>query len=259
MNKAYWEYLYTNTLKSEFLDQIGLENLGSETIIDFDLEYSDIQNAILSEPDKSHLFPLAEIPFERLENIQLAALSGRIDPKFYLKNTSEIKNLSFLGESHTIHYNNDNLVEYISAINPSVNLEKTKIENLDDNPLAIHQGTLWSQNSDLIQLNPLEFTPGVADGILCLICHKDNTPVRQSAAEWHHKNIMSISNLERSIQQKTITESIELIACHVYQDDNKNHHGIACIKKDNALKYVDVSQSTIFEFGKNMMKNILDL
>lgn len=244
MNGSKMDYLLDSLREFGFLEKIGWSSLRTLTTVDPKISYEEAEGQIMKDPLASFILPLTDVPLERNEDIQLAGLSARLDCQFYLRNKTEIRNIAFLGESHTIHYNNPLVKVYLNGINPEVQTRQVPIAYLANYELAIDSGKLWSQE-DLHLLHPQEWTPLPGDGLYVVVCHPDNVSLRKQVAKFHNKENQVFANIERRIQQVSMNQSeIILLGAHCFRDSQNNYQVYVVVDNGHDLQYLVASQST---------------
>lgn len=258
MNKSYDKDIFSKENFQEFLNSIGWNECFGDLLHQNSFNFQELTQQLLTNKIDCFIYPLTSIPFERDENIQLAAVSSRRDEAFYLQNSSEIKNISFLGESQKILYNTEVIRHFVRDINEKVVLEHRGIDELSDAEIAIHVGNQWSEKN-LTRLSVEEFTPPPASGVYAMICRKTDTTTRKKMATFHQKELMDITNLERKIQlHYHKRKDIHYIGARIEKDSNAYFHGTVAILEKTAedhytWRYFHHSQSTTDQFIANIL------
>lgn len=239
------------------LDKIGWSNGKNLFEIDPELPYDEAEKLIDENPNLAFLFALSNVPFERSEHIQLAGLSQRLDTQYYLKNTTDTKNIAFLGASQTVYYSDPLVAIYLKEINSQVALKQVDVADLDKFPVAINPGSQWS-NESLQRLHPQEWTPRPASGIFTVICHKENISLRKQIAKLHFSESQVLGNIERRVEQLISAESgILLLGTYCFIDKQHNYQIYLVIDRGNGIEHLNISQSTSHGLEEALMAKLL--
>ena len=249
-------YEYRQLSRNKFLEAYNWSGLPQSIQIDFSKSFDFLQKELLEGVIESFVYPLSDIPFDRREQVQLAGVSSRAECRYFLKNLSDTKNISFLGESHQIYYHDELVALYVKNINQVVSLIKVEMEELDDYEIAIHTGDNWSK-SNLLPLHYQEFTPISGAGTLALVCLKTDVETRMLAAKLHDVLNMEVVNMEREILRFfQNNKEVYCIACHIEKDADSNYHAsliTSNFDNDKSLEYRYFSQSTKFHLVENFL------
>lgn len=256
MTKADFAYILDNYGQEYLMEKLDWGELDFVPIVDFNKDYYELENLVLKQEIQSFLYPLSLVPFLRNENIQIAALSKRLDVSFYFVNETEIKNMAFLNENFKIYFQSDLVKTYIESLNSNVQLEKVDLDDLSEQNLAIHQGKEWSINN-YKKLSQEEFVPLSGDGFMAVICLKEDILTRKLAAKIHSEESGSVSNIERTIQ-KNFIDNQNFITCFLRYDDQAYLHAIMVFKNNSsnskAVEYIEYSQSTAHGMVEKLME-----
>jgi len=239
------------------LDTLDWQSLEPNLVHQHGKSFDILADSLLAESIDFFVYPLGEIPFDRDPAIQLAAVSTRIDARFYLKNKTDKKNLAFIAEGNTLWYSDSSIIQYIQSINQKLQLKSCPFVELLNQELAIGVGKF---GPDTHALSPEEFTPTPAAGVYCLICRKEDFPTRKRLAHFHNDSSLEISNLERQIQQHFYKrEDVQLVGAYVEMDKQANYHGTMAVlykgvDRQEKLGYYHHSQSTSHLFVANIIQ-----
>lgn len=239
------------------LSKLGWSNGKNLFKIDPKIPYEEAEKLIDENPKTAFLFSLSSVPFERREHIQLAGLSQRLEVQYYLKNTTDTKNIAFLGPSQTVYYNDPLVAIYLKEINREVSLKQVDIADLDKFPVAINSGSQWSKES-LQRLHPQEWTPRPGSGIFTVICHKENISLRKQIAKLHFSESQVLGNIERRVEQLISEKSgILLLGTYCFIDKQHNYQIYLVIDRGNGLEHLNISQSTSHGLEEALMAKLL--
>jgi len=185
--------------------------------------------------------PMKNMPFERDANYHLSAILPIRKRGFFLQNKNEAINLSLLGESQTIHYTHDFILDYVRDFN-----QKVKLNKISEDQKGSHLYVISSEDIEgAIPLSQQEFVPECGEGIYAIVCRKSDIDFRQKVMEFHDESAADISNLQRKI--KLACGEYQLLGVFVEKDVSAHLHCVVAHVKEG-LQYVSHSQSTSHEF-----------
>ncbi len=190
---------------------------------------------------RAAIVPMLKMPFDRDPEYHISAVLPVQNRGFYLHSRGEVKNLSLLGVSHTIHYTHDFIPDYIREFNKEVNLIKVEEQVGEDYDFLISSRA----SEGAIALSKQEFVPECGAGIYAAVCKKEDVDFRQKLKQYHDEAAADISNLQRRLM--LACKEYDLRGILVEKDNSAHLHGVVAYVKDG-LQYVSHSQSTSHEF-----------
>lgn len=109
--------------------------------------------------------------------------------------------------------------------------------------------------SDLtvVELNPREFIPAPAQGVLAWQTHRDDLPTRRILKQLHHPEISAVTNVERRVLQLLDGGCQLPLGAFVERDAAGNFHAFAACELNGALCRTRLSQSTNFELAEKLV------
>jgi hydroxymethylbilane synthase len=96
----------------------------------------------------------------------------------------------------------------------------------------------------LVELNPREFVPAPAQGVLAWQTNRDDTPTRLILRQLHHSDISACTNVERKVLQLMSGGCQLPLGVHCERDSVGNYHAFAACEVDGTMRRAQVSSST---------------
>ncbi len=96
----------------------------------------------------------------------------------------------------------------------------------------------------LVELNPREFVPAPAQGVLAWQTNRDDTATRLILKKLHHPEISACTNVERKVLQLMSGGCQLPLGVHCERDALGNYHAFAACDIDGTMRRVRVSSST---------------
>lgn len=116
--------------------------------------------------------------------------------------------------------------------------------------------------SDLtvIDLNPREFVPAPAQGVLAYQCRQDDMSTRRLLKKIHHSDIAKITNVERSVLRMMDGGCHLPLGVHVTKDDNGYYHAEAYFSKDSktAGRRISLSLNTTSNMAEKLYQSLTE-
>ena len=107
---------------------------------------------------------------------------------------------------------------------------------------------------EVLELNPREFIPAPAQGVLAWQTHRDDLPTRRILKQIHHPEISALTNVERNVQQLLGDQTP--LGVFVERDAAGNLHAFAAGEIGGELRRVRVSQSTSFGLAEKIIARL---
>ena len=96
----------------------------------------------------------------------------------------------------------------------------------------------------LVELNPREFVPAPAQGVLAWQTNRDDTATRLILRRLHHSEISACTNVERKVLQLMSGGCQLPLGVHCERDAAGNYHAFAACEVGGAMRRARVSSST---------------
>lgn len=109
---------------------------------------------------------------------------------------------------------------------------------------------------EVIKLNPKEFIPAPAQGVLAWQTAVDAIPIRRILKNLHDANVVACTNVERKILQLMEGGCHMPLGAYCVRDDNGNYHVWAAKAEthDSPVHKVRISSSTHYELAEQVVK-----
>ena len=109
---------------------------------------------------------------------------------------------------------------------------------------------------EVVELNPREFVPAPAQGVLAWQTHRDDLPTRRILKQLHHPEISAVTNVERRALQLMDGGCQLPLGVHASRDASGNYHVFAACELDGELKQAQISQSTSFGLAEKIVERL---
>lgn len=110
----------------------------------------------------------------------------------------------------------------------------------------------------LVELNPREFVPAPAQGVLAWQTNRDDTATRLIMKQLHHPDISACTNVERRVLQLMSGGCQLPLGVHCERDASGNYHAFAACEVDGAMQRVRVSSSTSVGVAEQVIAMLKD-
>lgn len=112
---------------------------------------------------------------------------------------------------------------------------------------------------EVVQLNPREFVPAPAQGVLAWQTNRDDTATRRILQKIHHPEVSALTNVERRVLQ-LLEGSCQLpLGVHCERDVAGNFHAFAACLLDGRMRRVRLSQSTSFGMAEKVVEKLFEM
>lgn len=103
---------------------------------------------------------------------------------------------------------------------------------------------------EIVELNPREFIPAPAQGVVAWQCHADNLPLRRIFRDIHHPEVSACTSVERRVLQ-IMGENLPL-GVYCERDAAGNYHCFAACETDGSVRRKHLSSSTSFGMSEKL-------
>ena len=257
----------TNLAKKE------LEALAVET------ELKIIQNDLLSKELLNGsidmcVHALSNIPTTQTDGLKITALSRRENPADWLiinKNATAENRILKLKENAIIGFTSSlrkaQLLDFRADLqfknaSSDLSLQLTQLEKGVFDAIVLAACDLIRLEIDLsnfivIKLNPKEFVPKVAQGILAYQTRTDDLDTRRLLKNIHHKAVAELSNIERTVLQKMDNKENIHLGVFCEMDQLENYHVWAVsVNEEGIISRIRLSSSTSFQFAEKIVESL---
>lgn len=243
--------------------QSELQGIGVESeIIIFDSEKADgnaltgpIEAALLQGAIQLTVQAMPNLPTAQAGGLVITALSRRANPAELLAirpDAVDKTQIFKLKSGAVVHTATTRRKAQLLDIRPDIdiraipgNLHRLRAGACD--AIFLQAATVQLLQTDLsdlevLELNPREFVPAPAQGVLAWQTHRDDLPTRRLLKPLHHADVAALTNVERKLLQLLDDEAS--LAAFVERDAAGNYHAVAAVDLDGRLRRARLSQST---------------
>ena len=222
----------------------------------------EIEDALIDEQIDFAVHSMKDMPTSNPEGLCLTALSYREDPRdcLVIKKSSVQEKPLKLGDgakvgtssarrkAQLLHYRPDLELSDIRG-NVPTRLEKLKSGDFDAIVLAkagLNRLKIDLSEFEFIDLNPREFVPAPAQGVVALQVRESDIDTRKILRQIHHADVARCTNIERKVLRLLDGGCQMPLGVNCEQDDQGNFHVHAAFAKawDAPVKFVHLSRST---------------
>jgi hydroxymethylbilane synthase len=268
---ALWQANYTQTE----LSKIGVESeiviiktqgdlvqhLGFDKLEGKGFFTKEIEDALLRGEIDVAVHSMKDLPTSQPEGLAIAAVSYREDPADWLiirpeswdaTKIFQVKQGAIIGTSanrrkaQMLDYRPDTVMKDIRG-NVPTRLEKLKTGDFDAIFLAgagVRRLALDLSEYKVVVLNPREFVPSPAQGVLAWQTNQSDTEVRKIFRRLHQSSVSSATNIERKVLRMMAGGCQLPLGVHCELDAAGNYHAFAACQIGQEMRRVHLSQST---------------
>jgi len=235
----------------------------------------EIEDALIDGRVDFAVHSMKDMPTTNPEGLCLTALSYREDPRDCLvikKSSVQAKALK-LGDSakvgtssarrkaQLLHYRSDLQIADIRG-NVPTRLEKLKNGDFDAIVLAkagLNRLKIDLSDFEFIDLNPREFVPAPAQGVVALQVRESDTETRKVLRQIHHAEVARCTNVERRVLQLMDGGCQMPLGVHCEQDEHGNFHVSAALATawDAPVRFVHLSRSTSVNLADEIYNQLM--
>jgi hydroxymethylbilane synthase len=107
-----------------------------------------------------------------------------------------------------------------------------------------------------VELNPREFVPAPAQGVLAWQTNRDDFETRTILKKIHHADVSACTNVERRVLQLMDGGCQLPLGVHCARDAAGNFHAFAACERPGGMKRVHLSQSTSFGMAEKIVAQL---
>lgn len=107
---------------------------------------------------------------------------------------------------------------------------------------------------EIVELNPREFVPAPAQGVLAWQTHRDDLPTRRILKHIHHPEISAVTNVERRVLQLMDGGCQLPLGVHATRDAAGNFHVFAACEINGKMRHTQLSQNTSFGLAEKIVE-----
>jgi hydroxymethylbilane synthase len=233
----------------------------------------EIEEALLRGDIDLAVHSMKDLPTQQPEGLVITAVSYRDNPAdlliirpesvapgkiFKLKEGAIVGTSAARRKAQLQAYRPDVTLKDIRG-NVPTRLEKLRQGDFDAIFLAAAGvGRLELDMSDLevVTLNPREFVPAPAQGVLAWQTNRDDVATRTILKRLHHTEISSVTNVERRVLQLMDGGCQLPLGVHCERDSTGNYHTFAACLIDGEMRQARLSSSTSFGVAEKIVETL---
>lgn len=233
----------------------------------------EIEDALLRGEIDLAVHSMKDLPTNQPEGLVITAVSYRDNPAdllimrpealmpgqiFKLKSGAKVGTSAARRKAQMRHFRPDAELADLRG-NVPTRLEKLRRGEYDAIFLAaagVGRLGLDLSGLEIVELNPREFVPAPAQGVLAWQTHRDDLPTRRLLKQIHHPEISACTNVERRVLQLMDGGCQLPLGVHATRDTAGNFHVFAACELGGALRQAQISQSTSFGLAEKVMEQL---
>lgn len=236
----------------------------------------EIEDALLVGEIHLAVHSMKDMPTTQPEGLCLTAISYREDPADTLvirQSQASAGKMLQLPAQAIVGTSSARRKALLQTIRPDLQLKDvrgnvpTRLQKLADgqfDAIVLANAGLKRLEIDLsafktIRLNPKEFVPAPAQGVLAWQTRKEDMEVRKILRQIHRSDILQCTNVERKVL-KLLDGGCQLpLGVYCEQDDIGNYHVYAAMGQDDAeVKFVQLSSSTNHNLAERVYEQLVN-
>lgn len=221
----------------------------------------EIEDALLRGEIDLAVHSMKDLPTTPPEGLVISAVSYRENPNdllliraasvdkaqvFSLKQGAVVGTSANRRKAQLADFRPDAQLQDIRG-NVPTRLEKLRAGQFDAIFLAaagVNRLALDLTGLEVVKLNPREFVPAPAQGVLAWQTHREDTATRNILKKIHHPEISATTNVERRVLQLMEGGCQLPLGVFCERDDAGNFHAFAACDIHGAMRRVRISSST---------------
>lgn len=230
----------------------------------------EIEDALLRGEIDLAVHSMKDLPTSQPEGLAITAVSYRDNPADWLMVRREsvvsgkifkLKEGAIVGTSanrrkaQLLDYRPDVQLKDIRG-NVPTRLEKLRAGDFDAIFLAaagVSRLGLDLSDFEVVELNPREFVPAPAQGVLAWQTNRDDTQTRLILKKIHHPEISALTNVERRVLQLMDGGCQLPLGAHCERDAAGNFHAFAACEIGGTMRRAQLSSSTSFGMAEKLV------
>jgi len=233
----------------------------------------EIEDALLRGEIDLAVHSMKDLPTSQPEGLAITAVSYRDNPADWLMVRREsvvsgkifkLKEGAIVGTSanrrkaQLLDYRPDVQLKDIRG-NVPTRLEKLRAGDFDAIFLAaagVSRLGLDLSDFEVVELNPREFVPAPAQGVLAWQTNRDDTQTRLILKKIHHPEISALTNVERRVLQLMDGGCQLPLGAHCERDATGNFHAFAACEISGTMRRAQLSSSTSFGMAEKLVAQL---
>ena len=233
----------------------------------------EIEDALLRGEIDLAVHSMKDLPTSQPEGLAITAVSYRDNPADWLMVRREsvvsgkifkLKEGAIVGTSanrrkaQLLDYRPDVHLKDIRG-NVPTRLEKLRVGDFDAIFLAaagVSRLGLDLSDFEVVELNPREFVPAPARGVLAWQTTRDDMQTRLILKKIHHPEISALTNVERRVLQLMDGGCQLPLGAHCERDAAGNFHAFAACEIGGTMRRAHLSSSTSFGMAEKLVAQL---
>ncbi len=231
----------------------------------------EIEDALLRGDVDLAVHSMKDLPTSPPEGLVITAVSYRDNPSdwliarpeavvkgeiFRLKKGAVVGTSASRRKAQMADYRPDVVLKDIRG-NVPTRLEKLRQGDFDAIFLAaagVSRLDLDLSGFEKIELNPREFVPAPAQGVLAWQTNRGDTETRLLLKKLHHSEVSAVTNVERRVLQLMDGGCQLPLGVHCERDATGHFHAFAACQLGNEMRRVRLSSSTSFGMAESLVE-----
>lgn len=235
----------------------------------------EIEDAMLRGDIDMAVHSMKDLPTTQPEGLCIAAVSYREDPADWLlirkeaiddtqtyrfKQGAKVGTSSARRKAQIKHFRPDITLEDIRG-NVPTRIEKLRSGQFDVILLAaagMRRLEITPEDIEIIKLNPREFVPSPAQGVLAFQTRTNDLDLRRFLKQVHHSEVSAVTNVERKVLKLFGGGCHVPLGVYCQRDGMNNYHVWAARAEswDAPVVRTQVSSSTSFELAEKVLAEL---
>jgi len=230
----------------------------------------EIEDALLRGEIDLAVHSMKDLPTSQPEGLVITAVSYRDNPAdwllvrresivsgkiFKLKEGAVVGTSANRRKAQLLDFRPDVHLKDIRG-NVPTRLEKLRSGDFDAIFLAaagVSRLGLDLSDFEVVELNPREFVPAPAQGVLAWQTNRDDTQTRLILKRIHHPEISALTNVERRVLQLMDGGCQLPLGAHCERDAAGNFHAFAACEIGGTMRRAQLSSSTSFGMAEKLV------
>lgn len=233
----------------------------------------EIEDALLRGEVDLAVHSMKDLPTSQPEGLVITAVSYRDNPAdwlvvrkeslapgeiFKLKKNAVVGTSANRRKAQLLDFRSDTRLKDIRG-NVPTRLEKLRSGDFDAIFLAaagVSRLALDLSDFEVIELNPREFVPAPAQGVLAWQTNRDDTATRLILKKIHHPEVSACTNVERRVLQLMEGGCQLPLGVHCERDAAGHFHAFVTCEIDGLIRRARLSSSTNFGMAEKLVAQL---
>lgn len=231
----------------------------------------EIEDALLRGEVDVAVHSMKDLPTEQPEGLVITAVSYRDNPADRLlirKEAFAANEILRVKKGAVVGTSANRRKAQLTDLRPDIQLKDirgnvpTRVEKLRSGDFdaiflaaaGLNRLQLDLSDFEVLEMNPREFVPAPAQGVLAWQCNRGDTATRRIFQQLHHTEVGSCTNLERKVL-KLMEGGCQLpLGAYCERDANGYYHAFAACEINGTLRRAQISSSTSFGVAEKVVE-----